>query len=120
MTADKMAFCPVTVAIGVIGGKWKPRILWHLRQEPHRFGDLRRKIPRISEKMLADDLKSLEAAGVLSRRVFHAKAVLATEYDFTAYGRDLIPVLDVLGHWGLAHQQRVSGQSERGRAVGVR
>lgn len=103
---DKMASCPVTAAIGVIGGKWKPRILWHLRQGPQRFGDLRRKIPSISERMLSRDLRSLESVGVLSRHEFHDKAVLATEYDFTEYGRTLVPVLDALGQWGLTHQRR--------------
>ena len=56
--------CPVTAAIDVIGGKWKGLILWGLRLEPHRFGELRRLVPGISEKMLIQHLKEMEADGI--------------------------------------------------------
>src|SRR5262245_7232505 len=94
---DKIADCPVMVTIGVIGGKWKPRILWLLRSGAWRFSELHREIPQASEKMLAQHLKSLEAEGIISRREFLDGAVAATEYSYTEYGRTLIPALDALG-----------------------
>jgi hypothetical protein len=60
---DKIADCPVMLTIGVIGGKWKPRILWLLRSGPMRFSDFTRAIPDASEKMLAQHLKALGPSG---------------------------------------------------------
>src|SRR5262245_26216398 len=100
---DKIADCPVMVTIGVIGGKWEPRILWLLRTGSLRFSDLHREIPQASEKMLAQHLKSLEGEGIIARREFRDGAVAATEYSYTDYGRTLIPALDALGSWGLQH-----------------
>lgn len=104
---DKIADCPVMVTIGVIGGKWKPRILWLLRSGPLRFSDLSRGIPDASEKMLTEHLKALEADGIVFRRQFLDGAVVAAEYSFTEYGRTLIPTLDALGNWGLRHQTKL-------------
>ena len=104
---ERHSECPVTTAIAVIAGKWKPTILCEIREGPRRFSDLRRDIPGISEKVLSQHLRDLEADGIVARREFHEGAVLATEYGFTDYGRTLIPALNALAHWGLKHQ---SGQ----------
>ena len=71
---------------------------------PRRFSDLRRDIPGISEKVLSQHLRGLEADGIVARREFHEGAVLATEYGFTEYGRTLIPALNALAQWGMKHQ----------------
>src|SRR5947207_2707435 len=84
---DKKYECPIATAIGIISGKWKPLILCELRDRPMRFGELRRGIDGVSEKVLTDRLRELEADGILVRRKFYEGAVLATEYSFTAYGR---------------------------------
>jgi len=101
---ERNSECPVTTAIGVIAGKWKPTILCEIREGPRRFSDLRRDIHGISEKVLSQHLRDLEADGVVARREFHEGAVLATEYGFTEYGRTLIPALNALAQWGLKHQ----------------
>ncbi len=100
---DKIADCPVMTTVAVIGGKWKPRILWLLRDGPLRFSDLKRGIPEASEKMLSEHLRALEVAGVLARREFLDGAVAAVEYSYSHYGRTVIPVLDAMGDWGLRH-----------------
>ena len=101
---ERRSECPVTTAIGIIAGKWKPTILCEIREGPRRFSDLRRDIPGISEKVLSQHLRDLEADGIVARREFREGAVLATEYGFTEYGRTLIPALNALAQWGMEHQ----------------
>ena len=67
--AEKKFNCPIEVTLDVIGGRWKALILWHLRDGKHRTGELRRRIPHISEKMLIQQLRQLEDAGVVERTV---------------------------------------------------
>jgi len=103
---DQSLECPVNAAIEIIAGKWKPSILCELRNGARRFGDLKRDIPGISDKVLSAHLRELESDGIVSRRQFHEGAVQATEYAFTEYGRSLIPALDALAKWGLQHRRR--------------
>jgi DNA-binding HxlR family transcriptional regulator len=102
---EKISECPVTTAIAIIAGKWKPTILCELRDGPRRFSDLKRDVPGISEKVLATHLRDLEADGIVSRREFRDGAVLATEYAFTDYGLTLKPILTALADWGTRHQR---------------
>jgi DNA-binding HxlR family transcriptional regulator len=104
IVVERISECPVTTAIAVIAGKWKPTILCEIREGARRFSDLRRDIPGISEKVLSQHLRDLEADGIVARREFHEGAVLATEYAFTDYGRTLIPALNALAQWGVKHQ----------------
>ena len=101
---EKISECPVTTAIAIIAGKWKPTILCELREGPRRFSDLKRDVPGISEKVLTTHLRDLEADGIVSRREFRDGAVLATEYAFTDYGLTLKPILTALADWGTKHQ----------------
>jgi DNA-binding HxlR family transcriptional regulator len=101
---ERVSECPVTTAIAVIAGKWKPTILCEIREGARRFSDLRRDIPGISEKVLSQHLRDLEADGIVARREFYEGAVLATDYGFTDYGRTLIPALNALAAWGVKHQ----------------
>lgn len=101
--AERTIDCPVNATLEIISGKWKPSILCELRTGARRFSELKREIPAISEKVLAADLRALEADGIVSRRQFHEGAVLATEYAFTDFGRTLIPALTALADWGLTH-----------------
>jgi DNA-binding HxlR family transcriptional regulator len=102
---EKSADCPINIAIAILAGKWKPTILSELREGARRFSDLRREIPGISEKVLSNHLRDLEADGIVSRREFREGAVLATEYSFTDYGTTLRPILDALANWGANHQR---------------
>lgn len=102
---EKISECPVTTAIAIIAGKWKPTILCELRDGPRRFSDLKRDVPGISEKVLTTHLRDLEADGIVSRREFREGAILATEYAFTDYGLTLKPILTELADWGAKHQR---------------
>lgn len=97
--------CPVEATLAVIGGKWKVVILWWLRSGKQRFGELRRKIPRITEKMLTQQLRELEADGIVRREVF-PEIPPKVEYSLTSYGRSLEPITDLMCAWGNKHVER--------------
>ena len=101
---DKMADCPAMTTIGVIGGKWKPRILWLLRTGRVRFGMLQR-ATGASTRMLTRSLRELESAGVIARTEVMVGSVVTAEYAYTPHGRSLIPVMDALGTWGHEHRR---------------
>jgi len=98
--------CPVEAAIDVIGGKWKPLILWWLHQRTYRFAELRRLIPGITEKMLTQQLRELEADGIVSRRVYPTVPP-KVEYSVTEYGCSLKLALEAICEWGRTHMQRI-------------
>lgn len=102
---DKMDDCPVMETIGAIGGKWKPRILWVLRAGPLGFGGLVR-ATGASTRMLSLSLRELEADGLIDRTAGREGGVQTSRYAYSAYGRTLVPVLDAMGAWGLAHATR--------------
>ncbi|WP_110016583.1 winged helix-turn-helix transcriptional regulator [Plasticicumulans acidivorans] len=95
--------CPVEATLNVIGGKWKAVLVWHLLEGGVlRFGELRRLLPGITQKMLTQQLRELEAAGVISRTVY-AEVPPRVEYAVTAHGRSLRPLLEAMHAWGLQH-----------------
>lgn len=91
--------CPVEVPIALIGGRWKPIILWHMLERPRRNGELRRLMPGISQKMLTQQLRELEADGLVARRV-HDQVPPKVVYSLTGEGRTLEPILRALCDWG--------------------
>lgn len=91
--------CPVEVAMEVIGGKWTAVVLAHLKQGPQRFSDFRRLIPDISEKMLTQRLRSLEADGLVLRTVLSTTPPHVS-YELTPPGESLAPALQALYDWG--------------------
>ncbi len=97
-------FCPVTATISVIGGKWKPIILWLLFQEMRRFGELKRMIPSITQKMLTQQLRELERDGIVHREVYPVVPP-KVEYSLTEYGRTLGPILRAMNKWGDTHMK---------------
>lgn len=105
---DKMHDCPVMTTVEVIGGRWKPRILWHLRAGAAGFGELQR-ATAASERMLSRSLRELESDGVVTRTVVPVGKVITSQYAISDDGQALVPVLDAMGEWGLQHQRRVDG-----------
>ena len=95
----KTFHCPVEAALEVIGGKWKPLILWALGDEVMRFGELQKALPGVNTKMLTKQLRELEADGILSRRVY-PEVPPRVEYVITDFGKTLIPILEALCSWG--------------------
>ena len=96
--------CPVSFTLDKVGGRWKPLILWNLRQGKKRYSDLRKAIPPITEKMLIQHLKQLEADFLITRTVVEIMPP-HVEYDLTDAARELLPALDTLAQWGLRHSQ---------------
>ena len=94
--------CPVTTTLSVIGGKWKPIILHIIRDETRRFGEIRKLIPAITQKMLTQQLRELEEDGIINRRVYPVVPP-KVEYSLTEYGRSLKPILEAMAAWGLKH-----------------
>ena len=95
--------CPVTAAMGVIGGKWKVIILYHLRDNTLRFGELRKCIPKITQKMLTQQLRELEANHLVARKVY-AEVPAKVEYTSTQIADELRPIMDMLCAWGERHE----------------
>lgn len=91
--------CAMDVTMNFIGGKWKTVVLWYLRNKTLRFGELKKQIPDITEKMLSIQLKSLEEDGLIKREVF-AEVPLRVEYSMTEFGKSLIPILEAVAKWG--------------------
>ena len=95
----KTFHCPVEAALDVIGGKWKPLILWALGDEVMRFGQLQKELPGVNTKMLTKQLRELEEDGV-TRRTVYPEVPPRVEYAMTDFGRTLIPILQALCTWG--------------------
>ncbi|SNT27223.1 transcriptional regulator, HxlR family [Streptosporangium subroseum] len=91
--------CGVTAAIAVIDGKWKTILLWLLESGPHRPGELRRRLPGLTEKVLTQTLREMETDGLVHREV-HDVRPLKTVYSLTAFGRELSEALAPLSDWG--------------------
>lgn len=96
--------CPVTFAINVIGGKWKPIILSRIKMGINRFGMLQRSIPTISKQMLTAQLRELENDGLVNRKVF-AEVPPRVEYMISEMGESVLPILETLAIWGKNHQK---------------
>lgn len=98
----RVASCPVEITMRVIDRKWKPVILWKLRDECFRFSELHARIPGVSHKVLVELLRELERDGLVARRAMPGGG-RRVEYALTALGESLRPVLDVMNTWGEAH-----------------
>lgn len=94
--------CPITASIDVIGGKWKPIIIWVLMEGPKRFGELNVTISGIALKVLSAQLKELEASGIVNRKVF-AEVPPRVEYSLTKKGESLRALLNELSGWSTKH-----------------
>ncbi len=105
--------CYFQLAMMVIGGKWKPKVLFHLGQnDTVRFGALRRAVFGISEKMLIQSLKDLERDGLVNRKVYR-QVPPKVEYSLTDIGRSFVPVLNAMFHWGQSYASYLIAQKEK-------
>jgi DNA-binding HxlR family transcriptional regulator len=94
--------CPVTFTLNKIGGRWKPIIIYNLLQGARRYSELRRAIPAITEKMLIQHLKELEADKLITRKAMRVVPP-HVEYKLTAVGMELTPILQSMCDWALKH-----------------
>ncbi|GAA0941204.1 helix-turn-helix domain-containing protein [Actinocorallia libanotica] len=107
--ARDLNVCGVTAAIAVIDGKWKTALLWLLESGPRRPGELRRGLPGLTEKVLTQALREMEADGLVHREV-HDVLPLKTEYSLTEFGRELSETLAPLSDWGHRRLERLAAE----------
>ncbi|MHC1746819.1 MAG: winged helix-turn-helix transcriptional regulator [Cellulosilyticaceae bacterium] len=97
---NKNYTCTFEITIDLIGGKWKPLIIWHLGTKgTRRFNELRKLIPQTTQKMLTQQLRELEADNLVIRKVY-PQVPPKVEYSLTELGESLMPILSMMCHWG--------------------
>jgi DNA-binding HxlR family transcriptional regulator len=99
--------CAVEATLDLIDGKWKGVILFHLLAGTQRFGELRRRMPGITQRMLTKQLRSLEEDELIIRKVY-AEVPPRVEYTVSEVGESLRPVIEILKQWGESHRARLS------------
>ena len=108
--------CGLDAALFVLGGKWKPLILYHLAHGTRRYGELKRAVGGVSDKVLIQQLKELQADGIIARVDF-GEIPPKVEYSVTAFGRTLGKALAPLCEWGTTHSSNVEAIMERRKAA---
>ncbi len=90
---------PVELSLDIIGGKWKMPIIWLLREDSKRYGELRKSLTKVTHKMLTQQLRELEKDEIITRKIF-PEVPPKVEYSLTLLGKSVIPVIDMLHEWG--------------------
>jgi DNA-binding HxlR family transcriptional regulator len=103
--------CGLDAALAVIGGKWKPLILYHLAKDVHRYGELKRAVRGASDKVLIQQLKELERDEIIARLDFK-EIPPKVEYSLTPFGQSLAIALRTLCEWGAEHMHTIERISE--------
>ncbi len=100
--------CGVEVTLAVMSGKWKGLVLWHLRLKTLRFSQLQRRLKSVTQKMLTQQLRELEANGLIHRQIY-AEVPPRVEYSLTDAGRTIVPILELMCQWGQDYLQKTEG-----------
>jgi DNA-binding HxlR family transcriptional regulator len=104
---DKFYPCTVSMAMDLVGGKWKTVILYHLKDAPKRYSQLLKEMQGVTEMTLSLQLKQLERDGLIGRKVFGDKPPVKVIYSLTDFGKTFVPALNAILAWGnmIAGQQ---------------
>ena len=113
LTRDELPACPVATTVWLIGNKWKLLILRNLFVGPSRFGELIHTLPGISQKVLTDNLRSMEQDGILIRTVY-AEVPPRVEYKLSELGDTMRPIIAAMETWGRSYQEIVKSSPARG------
>ena len=105
-TAEKLPACPVETTLTLISDKWKVLILRDLLPGTKRFGELKKSIGHVSQKVLTAQLRQMEQSGLVNRKVY-AEVPPKVEYSLTDVGYSLKPILDAMWTWGEEYQKRM-------------
>ena len=106
-STHNQSVCPVETSLEMMSGKWKVRILWKLHQGSiMRFGELRKALPGITEKMLAQQLRELERDGLVTRKMY-PEVPPRVEYFMSPFGQTLRPILELIAQWSVENQKRI-------------
>lgn len=107
MTKKDLPACPVEITMGLIGEKWKVLIIRDLLTGTKRFGELRKSVTGITQKVLTNNLRQMEASGLVKRKVY-PEVPPRVEYSLTETGLSLKPILDSMVIWGNAYREKSS------------
>lgn len=105
-TKNRLLVCPVETALEMLSGRWKARILWKLHRQTMRYSELRRSLPGITEKMLAQQLRQLEHDNLITRTI-HPGVPPKVEYSLSEFGATLSPILDSIADWGVRNRPHI-------------
>lgn len=97
----------MTYCLNIIGGKWKPVIIYLLRKNANRFSILQKAIPDISKQMLVNQLREQESDGIIGRTIF-PEIPPRVEYNISELGQTLFPIIDAMSEWGMARMDNAS------------
>lgn len=111
MTKDEMPICPVATTVQIIGSKWKLLIMRNLLARPWRFNELKKDLEGISQKVLTDSLRSMEADGIVTRTVY-AEVPPRVEYALSPLGESMRPIIMAMRQWGLDYQESRQDEDE--------
>lgn len=106
LTKEELPECPVATTVQLIGNKWKLLIIRNLLASPQRFTEMRKSIPGISQKVLTDNLRSLEEDGLVDREVF-AEVPPKVVYSLSELGNTLRPIINAMQEWGMDYKTRL-------------
>ena len=104
--------CSMELTLDIIGGKWKPIIIWHLGKKTMRFNELKRSLPNITQKMLTQQLRALEESELIDRVIYN-QVPPKVDYSLTEYGKSLLPVLTSLCDWAINYSNLVGYKNVR-------
>lgn len=99
--------CPIRTTLELVGGKWRLMLIYQLKDGPLRFGDLKRLVPDISEKMLGQELKFLTDSGLVNRHNY-GEVPPRVEYSLTPSGQTLLPVIEAMYAFGTGYLQNLA------------
>ena len=106
LTKEEMPACPVATTVRLIGSKWKLLIIRNLLQRPWRFNELKKNLEGISQKVLTDSLRSMEADGIVTRTVY-PEVPPRVEYALSEVGESMRPVMDAMEKWGINYKNQL-------------
>lgn len=107
LTKEELPACPVATTVQMIGSKWKLLIMRNLFARPWRFNELKRDLEGISQKVLTDSLRSMEADGIITRTVY-PEVPPRVEYALSELGESMRPIIDAMEIWGTEYKKRNS------------
>jgi DNA-binding HxlR family transcriptional regulator len=112
LTKEELPACPVATTVWMIGNKWKLLILRNLLVGPNRFNELRKTISGISQKVLTDNLRSMEQDGIITRTVY-PEVPPRVEYALSELGDTMRPIIMAMAQWGTGYQEMVNHSADR-------
>ena len=104
LTKEELPACPVATTVQMIGSKWKLLIMRNLLQRPWRFNELKKDLEGISQKVLTDSLRSMEADGIITRTVY-PEVPPRVEYALSDLGESMRSIMDAMEIWGTAYKK---------------